>query len=203
MWNQQHYRLKNVITCREGSTQFSPQLPLLCEVLSSKSAWDLLRICVQFQPKLQENTHFTIPSKDYSTQEIPVHLLTGSRVQAANPQFTHHSYCTASCKARKGKVHRSYHQFSSAQAFSQEGVLWGGRCRRKQGREGSSSISRNLAAPTLQGSQSSPSIPAPLGTAQPISQQAGVGQETILNQLLPNRPSNSSQPFRTWQPNLN
>lgn len=100
---------------------------------SMRSAQNLCQIPVQVTRK---HTLAPSPAGDYSTQEIPIHLLRGSRVKAAGSQCPCHSHCTVSCKTRKGKVHRPQHQFSSAQAFSQEGILRGGRCRRKQGEGG-------------------------------------------------------------------
>lgn len=80
----QHHRLKNFITCRQGSTQFASQLPLPCEVFSSKPAWDLLRTCVRFQSKLQENTHLHhLQQQRLLHTRNPYQLLRGSRVKAA------------------------------------------------------------------------------------------------------------------------
>lgn len=195
----QHHRLKNFITCRQGSTQFASQLPLPCEVFSSKPAWDLLRTCVRFQSKLQENTHLHhLQQQRLFHTRNPYQL--GSRVKAELVTVT------ALWAVKPGKAKCTGHNISFLLHKHLAKRVFYGEMQKKAG-GGKKQQQHYLAAPTLQSPQMSPSMLCTITThpitAQPISHQAGGGHETALNQLLQIRPSNYCQPLRTWEPNLN
>lgn len=169
-------------------TSWSAQLKI-----SMRSAQNLCQIPVQVTRK---HTLALSPAKEI-TPHNPYTFT--ERFKGTGSKFTPVTV-TALAAVKPGKAKHAGHNISFLQhKHLAKGVFYGeGGTEESRGREGSSSSSINLAAPT----QRSPSIHHQGQHNPPANRQEG-GQETILNQLLPNRPSNYSQPFRTWQPNLN